>query len=206
MMVIGGGIVCGLVVLAGWWFFSAKMQAPPADPLKIASQSPPQREMVSAGTEETGPPESPAAALEPAQPAADIVLPPETAGHMVESTAAKIPRPSSPAITLKAPVPVDSQAVESAIQEPAAEAAAVIRAPEAPTKVAAVEIPVLNDPDMKLQAITWSKDPQKRIVVINNRILRQGEVVYGYRIDTINQDDIVLSDAGKKWQLLFRIK
>ena len=59
---------------------------------------------------------------------------------------------------------------------------------------------------MKLQAITWSKNPQKRIVVINNRILRQGEVAHGYRVDTINQDDVVLSDAGEKWKLLFHIK
>ena len=65
---------------------------------------------------------------------------------------------------------------------------------------------MLNDPEMKLQAITWSKDPQKRIAVINNRIMRQGDVVSGYRIDTINQDDVVLSDAGEKWKLLFRIK
>ena len=59
---------------------------------------------------------------------------------------------------------------------------------------------------MKLQAITWSKDPQKRIVVINNRILRQGETVSGYRIDTINQDDVIINDAGEKWKLVFRIK
>ena len=65
---------------------------------------------------------------------------------------------------------------------------------------------MLYDPEMKLQAITWSKDPQKRIVVINNRILHQGDAVSGYLIDTINQDDVLLSDAGEKWKLLFRIK
>ena len=30
MMVVGGGIVCGLVILAGWWLFSEKGQPPPA--------------------------------------------------------------------------------------------------------------------------------------------------------------------------------
>ena len=28
MMVLGGGIVCGLVILAGWWLFSEKFQPP----------------------------------------------------------------------------------------------------------------------------------------------------------------------------------
>ena len=65
---------------------------------------------------------------------------------------------------------------------------------------------MLNDPEILLQAITWSKNPDKRIAVVNNRILRQGEVVSGYRIDTINQDDIILTDAGEKWKLVFRIK
>jgi len=30
MMVLGGGIVCGLVILAGWWLLSEKPQPPPA--------------------------------------------------------------------------------------------------------------------------------------------------------------------------------
>ena len=78
--------------------------------------------------------------------------------------------------------------------------------PEVPTKAKEIEIPLLRDPEMKLQAITWSKDPQKRIVVINNRILREGETVSGYRIETINQDDIILGENGEKWKFLFRIR
>ena len=65
---------------------------------------------------------------------------------------------------------------------------------------------MLNDPDMKLQAITWSANPQKRLAIINNRILRQGETVGRYRINTINQDDIVLYDGDQQWKLLFRIR
>ena len=57
---------------------------------------------------------------------------------------------------------------------------------------------------MKLQAVTWSKAPQKRITVINNRILREGEMVSGYFINTINPDDVVLTLDGEKWKLLFR--
>jgi type II secretory pathway component PulC len=65
---------------------------------------------------------------------------------------------------------------------------------------------VLTDSEITLQAISWAPNPQKRIAVINNRILRQRDMVAGYRIDTINQDDVVLSDKGKKWKLVFRIK
>ena len=111
------------------------------------------------------------------------------------------PGPESVAQKPSAPSPEINEQV--AAQEVAV---AVVRAPETSTIVTEVEIPVLNDPGMKLQAITWSKDPQKRIVVINNRILRQGEAVSGYRIETINQDDVIINDAGENWKLLFRIK
>ncbi len=40
LMVIGTGIVCGLVILAGWWLFSKKNQLPPAITPEISQQSP----------------------------------------------------------------------------------------------------------------------------------------------------------------------
>ena len=107
------------------------------------------------------------------------------------------------------PVPIPAQTSAPAITEkppPDKVTVAVTKPPEVSPKVKEIEIPILNDPEVKLQALTWSKDPQKRIAVINNRILRQGDVVYGYRINIINQDDVVLSDGGEKWKLPFRIK
>ena len=82
--------------------------------------------------------------------------------------------------------------------------AASLSAPATPIKTVKAEIQKLKDPDMKLQAVTWSRVPQKRITVINNRILREGDMVSGYLIKTINQDDVVLSQEGTKWKLLFR--
>jgi general secretion pathway protein B len=198
--VIGGGLVCGLVILAGWWFFAAKMKPPPVEPQETATQSLPQTEIVPAGPNHPITPES------------------EAAAHIPVSTPVKTPQPTDPAIAPKALMSVDGPeagptsqmasvpAPEIKKQVPAEEAAAVARVPAVSMQVKEVEIPVLNDPELKLQAITWSRDPQKRIAVINNRILRQGEAVYGYRIDRINQDDVVLSDAGEQWKLLFRIK
>ncbi|MFC1845432.1 hypothetical protein ACFLZ5_11700, partial [Thermodesulfobacteriota bacterium] len=40
IMVIGGGIVCGLVILAGWWFFSGTGQAPISETPKISLTDP----------------------------------------------------------------------------------------------------------------------------------------------------------------------
>jgi len=215
MLVIGGSIVCGLVILAGWKLFSKKTP-PPDAPQNISRSGPPQQaETVPVTPQQSAAPD-PAPPFEPAQRAADIVLPPQTADNLRGPPPVKMAQPSPPAIEQSTVMPVDGQAAaarlpavprETIEQAPAdADRVAGVRDPEAPAKVAEVEIPVLNDPEMKLQAITWSKDPQKRIAVINNRILRQGERVYGYHIDTINQDDIVLSDAGEKWKLLFRIK
>ena len=219
MMVLGGGIVCGLVILAGWWLFSEKTGSPPA-PQEISPQNMQQAEMVSATPTKAKTPERSAPAVVPVKPAADISAPPLTTDQIPEPSPVKIPQLSSPAIKQRQDVMrVAEPGPESVAQKPSAPspeineqvaaqevAVAVVRAPETSTIVTEVEIPVLNDPGMKLQAITWSKDPQKRIVVINNRILRQGEAVSGYRIETINQDDVIINDAGENWKLLFRIK
>jgi len=217
MMVVGTGIVCGLVILAGWWLFSEKTRPPSIAPQEISRHSLQQPETDPILTKETSPPESPAVAVAPVKPAADILAPSKTTSPVPGSTPVKTLQPLPPPMEQKAVVPVNERA--AAIQVDATpspkimklvpaekDTVAPTRAPEVSAVVKANEIPALNDPGMRLQAITWSKDPQKRIVVINNRILRQGEEVLDYRIDAINQDDVVLSDGGEKWKLLFRIK
>jgi hypothetical protein len=218
MMIIGGGIVCGVVILAGWWIFSVKTPPSAVAPEKISQQGLQQAEVVPGTAKEEKKPENSSGSVGPVKPAADIAAPLDTAAQVPGATLIKTPQPSSPAIVQRPAMPVDEPAPGPALPEPAAPGPEIIqvpaekitvaatRPPEVSAKVKEIEIPALSDPEMKLQAITWSKDPQKRIVVINNRILRQGEAVYGYRIDTINQDDVVLNDAGKKWKLIFRIK
>ncbi len=218
MMVIGGGIVCGLVILAGWWLFAAKIKPPPFVPPETASQGLPQTETAPAGPKQPETREDAPGSHEPSISAGDPVILPQTSFHLSGSMPEKTQQSPVQAITPKAPLSVDGPEAEATSQitapqvpefkkqSPVEETAAVTRVPAVPLQVNEVEIPVLNDPEMKLQAITWSRDPQKRIAIINNRILRQGEAVNGYRIATINQDDVVLSDAGKEWKLLFRIK
>ena len=219
MIVLGGGIVCGLVILAGWWLFSETSGTPSLAPQEISQKNQEQAEMFPAIAREAAVSEPEALEVAPSIPAADITAPTKIADELPETPAAKITEPSSPAIMPKNVRPDDEPALESAARETSAPgpeiaaeappqevAVADTRIPDISTSVKEIEIPVLYDPEMKLQAITWSKDPQKRIVVINNRILHQGDAVSGYLIDTINQDDVLLSDAGEKWKLLFRIK
>jgi hypothetical protein len=212
-MIIGAGIACGLVVLAGWWLFSDKKLQQPEVQTVMPGKS--------FSRQKTEPGEGSDISLEQEKPSADNEVSRESTDQIPEPPAITSPEPSSQTITQKTVLPIAEQEVIvssspiTEIQSPetiepfAAEEvkAAETKAPEPSIfKAEEVKIPVLKDPEMKLQAITWSKDPQKRIAVINNSILRQGEAVSGYRIDAINQDDVVLNDKGRKWKILFRIR
>jgi hypothetical protein len=227
IMILGAGITCGLVVLAGWWLLSdKKMQTPIATQLMSRKnlQQPEANTVMpekSFSQQESEPADGSDIPLEPEKPSADIIVSGESADLIPEPPVITLPKPSSRAITQKTVLPIAEQEImvssspiteiqnSETIEPVAAEevTAAETKAPEPSLfKAEEVEIPVLKDPEMKLQAITWSKDPRKRIAVINNSILRQGEAVSGYRIDAINQDDVVLNDRGKKWKILFRIR
>ena len=227
IMILGVGIACGLVVLAGWWLLSDKKMQTPVATQQMSRQNlqQPKANTVmpekSFSQQETVPADGLDITLEPEKPSTDIIVSEESADLIPKPPEIILPKPSSRAITQKTVLPIAEQEVivssspiiekqsPETIEPVAAEdvTAAETKAPEPSIfKAEEVEIPVLKDPEMKLQAITWSKDPQKRIAVINNNILRQGEAVSGYRIDTINQDDVVLNDKGRKWKILFRIR
>ncbi|MDX1777066.1 MAG: general secretion pathway protein GspB, partial [Desulfobulbales bacterium] len=225
LMVIGGGVACGLVILAGWWLFSAKSQGPPGAITQIPQQKVPLEEAVPVAPVEPETPPSPVISAEPAWPPIDISALPRPKVQATEPTAVKLPAPSVSAVAQKEPLPAGETApvkrqapqrtikaapppaLEAAEDAPAEDVAAATSAtpPALRAETEVVEIPLLKDRDIKLQAVTWSRNPSKRIAVINNRILRQGETVRGYIIDTINQDDVILSNKGEQWKLLFRI-
>ncbi len=64
----------------------------------------------------------------------------------------------------------------------------------------------INDATLKLQAIAWSGDASRRMVVINNRIVREGESVDGFSITKIRTDDVIVSDGSNSWRLEFKLK
>jgi len=65
------------------------------------------------------------------------------------------------------------------------------------------DIPVLDDPTMKMQSISWSKNPHQRLAVISNRIVREGEIVAGYQVVAINLNDVLVRGNGRQWRLVF---
>jgi len=215
IMVVGGSIVCGLVILAGWWLFSEKFQSQTIVPPKISQldsrldESPtPSQNLNNAPIR--------AVAEEKSKETPETR---KTVEQVREPEPASLEKPDSQIIGQENALPAEEQTPEKTVPvqeisnlktneqftQPAEKTVAPSGStPVTPVKTITVEIPKLNDPDMKLQAITWSRVPQKRIAVINSRILREGEMVSGYLINTINQDDIVLSQEGAKWKLLFR--
>jgi len=65
---------------------------------------------------------------------------------------------------------------------------------------------VLEDSSLKLMAIAWADDPKSRIAVINDRIVREGDVIEGMAISRINEDEVILRKGGNNWKLLFRLQ
>jgi hypothetical protein len=57
-----------------------------------------------------------------------------------------------------------------------------------------------------LQAISWDKNSENRIAVINNRIVREGESVDGFLVTRIGKDDVLVREGGNEWKLMFRLK
>jgi hypothetical protein len=64
----------------------------------------------------------------------------------------------------------------------------------------------LDGSQLKLQAIAWSEDVSRRMVVINNRIIREGETVDGFSITKIRQEDVIVTDGTSSWRLEFSLK
>lgn len=64
----------------------------------------------------------------------------------------------------------------------------------------------LEGVSFKIQAISWGEAPQERLVVINNKVLREGDGIDGYRISRINPDDIVLRRGDNAYRIDFGLK
>ena len=57
--------------------------------------------------------------------------------------------------------------------------------------------------DLKLQAITWLNNPEKRFTVINGSIIRLGGMVDGFRLMRIEKDQVTVEKDNRKWLLKF---
>jgi hypothetical protein len=57
---------------------------------------------------------------------------------------------------------------------------------------------------LQLQAISWSDVPEKRIAVVNGRILKEGDRIEKYVLSEIHEDDVVFRHSGQRWKLGFQ--
>ena len=69
-----------------------------------------------------------------------------------------------------------------------------------------ISVKTLEDSKLKLQAISWSENPDDRIAVINGSIMREGESIEGFRIEQIGQDDVVVRAGQDERKLVFGFK
>lgn len=122
------------------------------------------------------------------------------------------------ALRIKTPIPMAT--TPSPSNEPAKPVDIIEKPPVSPPKSKAyysepthsdipapTEIIEINDnAGLKLQAISWSTNANKRIVVINGQICREGERVNGYIVEQINQADVMISNGSTSGKLSFKIR
>ncbi|MEE8400097.1 MAG: general secretion pathway protein GspB [Desulfobacterales bacterium] len=63
-----------------------------------------------------------------------------------------------------------------------------------------------DDGRMSLQAIAWSRLPEKRMAVINNRVVREGGTVNGIEVIRIHEDRVIIREGEEVWKLVFKLR
>jgi hypothetical protein len=69
-----------------------------------------------------------------------------------------------------------------------------------------LKLPRLDYSVLRLQAVTWAVDPQDRFALVDNAILRKGESVKGFVVDSIHEGHIVVRKGSEKWRVEFRLR
>jgi hypothetical protein len=57
--------------------------------------------------------------------------------------------------------------------------------------------------NLKLQAISWSDQPAKRIAVVNGSVLKEGDKIQGYLLQEIKNDEVIFRYQRQRWRLVF---
>ncbi len=148
-------------------------------------------------------------------PASRLAVNPEHARNFAAITQrpkATRPKPAPappPASALNAPDPVVAQETpappreDAAAPHPAQPAADRIQSAVTAGGDAVFSLlPV--DAELSLQAISWSESVEKRIAVINDRVVHPGELVGDFAIEEIEPDAVILSRSGQTYRIFFR--
>lgn len=75
-----------------------------------------------------------------------------------------------------------------------------------PEELRYAQVDLLENDELELQAISYSKTPGQRMAVINNEIVRQGQRLKGYKVIYIGPEKVVVEKAETQWQLIFMIR
>jgi len=67
-------------------------------------------------------------------------------------------------------------------------------------------LPRLDSSLLRLQAVTWAVDPRERFALIDDTILRKGDSIKDFVVDSIQEDHIVVEKGGEKWRVEFRLR
>ncbi len=190
-------------------------QTPKPAPLKTAAQPAPNIAVAiaelpkpSVPTTHAAPPQRPAPAphsVPPQRPVpATHAAPPQRPGPTHPDTLPQLPgavtpgAPSAPAPETQdtLPRPPDPQTRDTSPQP----------SDPAPQVAAGIEIPALADASLTINAISWSTVPERRLAVINSTLVREGQTVGEFRLVEIEEDQVIVQRAQKKWRVMFRLR
>ena len=157
--------------------------------------------------------------VNPDYPRAD--LPPDTkaAQSPVQERSLQTPIPATGAARLpdgasRRPGPADIPAVETpAPSRQTGQPGAATEKPAAKASPATVKktssdafanVPELTDGRLKVHAIAWSPSVEKRMAVVNNRVIYEGDSVDDFIVVAIRPDDVVVREKEKgMWKVVF---
>ena len=63
-----------------------------------------------------------------------------------------------------------------------------------------------NNDKLKIQAIVWSSNPEDRMAVVNDKIVRAGGSVDGVVVTHIGEDYILVKEGKEEWEVKFQLK
>jgi hypothetical protein len=152
---------------------------------------------------ENSPPASSSPTVEqPRKEVAVQALPPTTAIPFAKATNSEESRvagtpPSIPKTERRTPLKPVTVRDDQAVSEKSPEETQARRTDEP------VPAKRLKDGKLKLQAIAYANDPKKRIAVINNRVVHEGESIEGFLVSQIDREAVIVREGGENWKLVF---
>lgn len=198
-----------VVAVAGWW---RPWQAPPES---VAAAPLPARPAASLETAAVPTPTptstDPAPAAAPPAPVA-LPAPPEAVTAHQPTPPAAPPEQPRPALQVQALPPAPKAVLPTRALPPAAPATATATAapastalPAPPSRVLAFyELPpVVREriPTLAVSGFSYAEEPDMRLAVINDRVLRQGEsAAPGITLERIASDGVVLNFSGYRFR------